>query len=202
MDQALEGADVRLDFVFVIAEHPLPVRRIHDGAGLEVPVVDAFLRAGERERQPLLALAQRRLGALALGQVEVRADDAHDGPAGLAPDRQTARQHVDVVAVLVPQTELGFIGRSPLATAAFSVARARVIVGMQQAFPGADVRLDSSSSVAEHLLPARRVHDAPVSRFQSHTPSCAPANASVSRSSLSRSAASVRLRSVMSRMTD
>ena len=69
MEQPLPRADVRLDFVVGVAEHLLPARRVHDGAGLEVPVPDAFLRAGERQRQPLFALAQRRLGALALGDV-------------------------------------------------------------------------------------------------------------------------------------
>ena len=65
-----------------VAEHLLPPWRIHDGAGLEVPVPDAFLRAGERQREPLLAFPQRRLGALALGEVEMGADDSHTGPPG------------------------------------------------------------------------------------------------------------------------
>ena len=49
------------------------------------------------------------LGALALGQIEVGADDADDGAAGLAADGEAARQHVDVVAVLVAQAELAFV---------------------------------------------------------------------------------------------
>ena len=90
MNQAFERADVRLDLVFLVAEHPLPVRGIHHRARLQVPVVDAFLRARKRQPQPLLALAQRGLGALALRQVEMRADDANHRPAGFAPDRQAA----------------------------------------------------------------------------------------------------------------
>ena len=203
MNQPLECADVRLDFVILIAEHALPVRGVHHRAGLEVPVVDAFLRARERQRQPLLALAQRRLGALALGQIEMRADNAHHRSAGFAADRQTARQDVHVVAVLVTQTELGLI--RPLAARDRGVERARalVVVRVQQPFPGADVRLDlvaPRSRASASSAPSTRRR--PVSRFQSHTPSCAPAKASDSRSSLSRRAASVRLRSVMSRMTD
>ena len=87
MQQPLPGADVRLDLVVGVAEHLLPSRRVHDVAGVEVPVPHAFLRAGEGQRQPLFALAQRRLGALALGEVEMRADDAHDRSAGFAADR-------------------------------------------------------------------------------------------------------------------
>ena len=45
------------------------------------------------------------------GQVEVGADDAHDRTARLAADRKAAREHVDVVAVLVPQPKLPFVGR-------------------------------------------------------------------------------------------
>ena len=50
MQQPLPGADVRLDLVVGVAEHLLPPRRVDDGAGLEVPVPDAFLGAGERQR--------------------------------------------------------------------------------------------------------------------------------------------------------
>ena len=50
MNQPLECADVRLDFVILVAEHALPMRRVDDRAGLEVPVVDAFLRARECQR--------------------------------------------------------------------------------------------------------------------------------------------------------
>ena len=129
------------------------------------------------------------------------ADDAHDRSARLAPDREAAREHVDVVAVLVPQPELAFVGAlAARARSSFSSIGARLVVGMQQALPGADVRLDlvvrrsrASASIAPEYTTAS------VSRFQSQTPSCAPAKASVSRSSLSRSAASARLRSVMSR---
>ena len=58
VDEAFPRADVRLDLVVGVAEHLFPARRVVHRVGLEVPVPDAFLRAGERERQPLLALAQ------------------------------------------------------------------------------------------------------------------------------------------------
>ena len=73
MQQPLPRADVRLDFVVGVPEHLLPARRVHDRAGFEVPVPDALLRARERQPKPLFALAQRRLGALAVGDVEVHA---------------------------------------------------------------------------------------------------------------------------------
>ena len=82
MEQPLPRPDVRLDFVVGVPEHLLPVRRVHDRAGFQVPVPDAFLRAGERQPQPLLALTQRRFGALAVGDVEVHAHDSDDGPSG------------------------------------------------------------------------------------------------------------------------
>ena len=143
MQQAFPGADVRLDLVLGVAEHLLPLRRVHDRAGLEVPVPDAFLRAGEGQREPLLALAQRRLGALALGQVEVRADDPHDRSAGFAADR-AARATARARSVRPcggggtrPRRSL-----PPRATVSFSAYGARLVVGMKQPLPRADVRLD------------------------------------------------------------
>ena len=72
VQQALPGADVRLDLVVGVAEHLLPARRVDDRVGFEIPVPDAFLRAGERQRQPFLALAQGGLDAPPLRDV------AHD----------------------------------------------------------------------------------------------------------------------------
>ena len=65
MEETFPGADVRLHFVVRVAEHLLPAGGVDDGAGLEIPVPDALLRTGEREREPLLALAQRRFRLLA-----------------------------------------------------------------------------------------------------------------------------------------
>ena len=157
MDQALPGADVRLDLVGFVAEHLDPARRVDHRARLEVPVPDPFLRADEREPEPLFALAQRRLGQLPLGQIEVGADDADDRSAGPAPDRIPAREHVDVVAVLVAQPELGFEGRLAARHAVLRLVGAPPIVGMDEPLERADVRLDLVVLVAEHLLPARRV---------------------------------------------
>jgi hypothetical protein len=103
---------VWFDFVFRVTEHLFPPRRVHHGAGFEIPVPDAFLRTRERQLQPLFVLAERGLGALLIGEIEMRAHDAHDRSARLAPHRETTREHVDVVAVLVPQPELGLVGRS------------------------------------------------------------------------------------------
>src|SRR5262249_58622917 len=77
MQEPLPRAHVRLDLVFVVAEHLLPARRIDDGSCLEAPVPDAFLRAFERKRQPFLALAQRGFGPLARRDVEVSAADTN-----------------------------------------------------------------------------------------------------------------------------
>src|SRR5215203_895473 len=84
MNEPLECADVRLDFVILVAKHALPVRRVDHRTGLEVPVVDTLLRARECQRQPLLALAECRLGTFPLGQIEMRADNAYDRTAGFA----------------------------------------------------------------------------------------------------------------------
>ena len=89
----------------------------------------------------------------------MRADDAHDGSARLASHGKAARQDVDVVAVLVPEPELALVDRIAALDAFVQQARARHVVGMQQPLPCADVRLDLVFGVAEHLLPARRIHD-------------------------------------------
>ena len=70
-----------------------------------------------REHQPRQQFGARPFGALgALGpfplrEVEVGADDADDRAARSAADRKSAREHLDVVAVLVAQAELAFVGR-------------------------------------------------------------------------------------------
>ena len=69
MEQAFPCADVRLDLVVAVPEHGLPPRRVHHRAGFQIPVPHAFLRAGEREREALLALAERRFRLLAQGDV-------------------------------------------------------------------------------------------------------------------------------------
>ena len=161
MDQAFPGTDVRLDLVGLVAEHVDPARRVEHRSGLEVPVPDAFLRAGEREPQPFLALAQRRLRQFPLGQIEVGADDADDGSAGPAPDRIPAGEHMDVVAILVAEPELGFERRLTARDAVLRLFGAPPIVGMDEPLELADVRLDLVVVVAEHLFPARRVEDVP-----------------------------------------
>ena len=110
--------------------------------------------------------AGEELGACPLGfrlppfrQVEVRADDAHDRSARFAAHRISARQDLDVVTVLVQQAELAFVGERAATDAVVELLRARHVLGMQQPFPGADVRLDLVLGVAEHLLPARRIDD-------------------------------------------
>ena len=160
MEKPFPRADVWFDFVFRVAEHLCPPRRVHHGAGFEIPVPDAFLRTCERQLQPLFVLAERGLGALLIGEIEMRADDAHDRSARLATHWETSREHVDVVAVLVPQPELGLVGRSLAAgDAVVRLVGARPIVRVDQALPGADVRLDLVARVAEHLLPSTGVHD-------------------------------------------
>src|SRR5260370_42643416 len=69
MHQTFPGTDMRLDLPAGIAEHLLPLSRVHDGIGLQVPVPDALPRAGNRERKPFFALTQRSLCVLLLGNV-------------------------------------------------------------------------------------------------------------------------------------
>ena len=69
--------------------------------------------------------ARSASGLLPLGQVEVRADDADDRSAGFAADGKAARQHVDVVAVLVAQAELALVGRRAARDAVVHFLRAR-----------------------------------------------------------------------------
>ena len=66
---------------------------------------------------------------------------------------------MDIVTVLVPQAKLADVGRLPARHALVDLERAWLVVGVQQAFPGADVRLDLVLAMAEHLLPSRRVDD-------------------------------------------
>ncbi len=157
--QTLPRADVRFDFVLRVAEHLLPARRVHDRVGVDVPVPDTFPGAGKRQREPLLALAQRLFGSFPFGDVEVRADDAHDRSARFSTDRKAAREHVNEVTVLVAKTELAFVGLRALRQGLVQLARPGLVIRMQQAFPGAHVRFDFALGVAEHLRPARRVHD-------------------------------------------
>ena len=142
---------------------------------------------------------ERFLSALAFRQIEVRADDATDEAVRLTTHRKAAREHVDVVAILVAKPEFHRVVALTAQHAVDDLAHHRSIVGVEQTLPRADVRLDLVSPYPSIFLQCEEYTTAPVSRFQSQTPSCAPANASDSRSSLSRSADSVRLRSVMSR---
>src|SRR6188508_424012 len=69
MYEAFPRADIWLDFVERVSQHLGPSRRIHDAIGFEVPVPDALERTGERQREPLLAFAQRPLGSFSLSDV-------------------------------------------------------------------------------------------------------------------------------------
>ncbi len=85
----------------------------------------------------------------------MRADDAHDRPAGLAAYRKSAGEHVDVSAVLVPETELRLVRGFAARHAVVGLVSQRPVVGMDQTLPRADVRLDLVLGVAEHLRPPR-----------------------------------------------
>ena len=159
VDQALPRADVRLDLVVRVAEHLFPSRRIHDIVRFEVPVPDAFLRAGERECQALFAFEQGGVGALPFGDIEVSADDANDRAIGLEADRKSARQHVDVMPQFVAKPKLALVSRAAACEPVIQLPRPWLVVGMQQPFPRVDVRLDLLVRVAEHFLPARRIHN-------------------------------------------
>ena len=88
-----------------------------------------FLREHEARRG--VGARPLGLGPLPLGEIEVRADDADDRSARVAADRKSARQHLDVVAVLVAQAELRLRRSTRRAsTLSFSlVARARTSSG-------------------------------------------------------------------------
>jgi hypothetical protein len=61
--------------VIGVAEHLLPARRVDNVAGDEIPVPDPLLGTRERQRQALLAFAQRRVGAFAFRDLVQRPDD-------------------------------------------------------------------------------------------------------------------------------
>jgi len=62
------------------------------------------------------------------------------------------------MTVLVPETEFPFVGLPASRKAVVQLVGAGLVVGMQQMFPGADVRFDFPLGIAEHVLPSRRVH--------------------------------------------
>ena len=91
VQQALPGADVRLDFLGRVAEHGGPVRGVDHGAAVERPVPDALAGASEGEAESLLALSQGQLHLLALGDVS---DDQLDGGAVAVVEADARDLHV------------------------------------------------------------------------------------------------------------
>ena len=85
-------------------------------------------------RDRSLRSRSRASSFLALGQVEVRADDAHHRPLRLPPHWIAARQHLHVVTVLVPQAELDLVQLVASRHAGVQARGAREIVGMDQPF--------------------------------------------------------------------
>src|SRR5262249_56591796 len=71
-------------------------------APIELPVPDADPRVLERAAEPLLALAQRVLGPLALGDVDARAGEAERPAVGVS-HHHPAGQEPAVRAVPVPR---------------------------------------------------------------------------------------------------
>ncbi len=63
------------------------------------------------------------------------------------------------MTILVPKTELGLVGWLPAGDFLVRKCGARLIVGMDEPLPGTHVGFDLVVRVAEHLLPARRIHD-------------------------------------------
>ena len=61
----------------------------------------------------LMRAAKRFLRLLPFGEVEMCAHDPHDRSCRFAADRQAAREHMDVVAVLVPQAKLPLVDGLP-----------------------------------------------------------------------------------------
>ena len=154
VQQVLPGDDRGFDLVVGVAQHLFPAGRIHDAPGFEIPVPYAFLGAREGEREALLALPESRFRPLALGDIEMGAHDAHDR-SPLPADRKPSREHVDVVAILVAQTEFAHVRPFAAPRALGQFRRQGLVVRMEHALPSADMRLDLVVGVAEHLLPPR-----------------------------------------------
>ena len=136
---------MRFDLVVGVAQHLFPAGRIHDAPGFQIPVPHAFLGAGKREREALLAVPKRRFRPLPLGDVEVGAHDPHDRSC-LPADRKPAREHVDVVAILVAQPEFANVRPFAAPRALGQFRRQGLVVRMEHTLPCADVRLDLVSA--------------------------------------------------------
>src|SRR5205807_3333480 len=73
------------------------------------------------------------LGALPLGEVEMRSDDADDRAAWLAANRKPAREDMYVSAVLVPQPELRLVHALAARDAIVRLVGAHAVVRMDEA---------------------------------------------------------------------
>jgi hypothetical protein len=69
MSPRVQAAEARAAARAATSGSVFPARRVHDRAGLQVPVPDALLRASDGERQPFFALTQGSLGVLLPGHV-------------------------------------------------------------------------------------------------------------------------------------
>src|SRR5712671_4991242 len=130
MEQALPGADVWLDLVIGVPEHLLPSRRVHHVACLQVPIPYAFLRTGEGQAEPFFAFMQRGFGPPALCDVEMRADDAHHWSGFVPADWKSAREHVDIVTIFVPEAKFSLIRALTALRALVHLLGEQRVVGM------------------------------------------------------------------------
>ena len=92
------------------------------------------------------------LGLPARGEVEVRPDDPYHATV-LAANRETPGEHVDVVSLPVTEPEFTLVRRRATKDGIVHVPRPRHVVGVQDAFPGADVRFYLVLAVSEHPFP-------------------------------------------------
>jgi hypothetical protein len=100
-----------------------------------------------------------RFTLLALREIEMCSDDTDHRTAGVPADRKPTRKDVYVMAVLVPEAKLGFVGRLPARHAFMRPIGNHLVLGMHESLPGADVRLDLVLGIPQHLLPTRRIYD-------------------------------------------
>src|SRR5215468_9554097 len=88
----------------------------------------------------------------------MRADDSDDGSIGVAPHRQAACEHGDVMTLFVSKAELSFVRTFVPRDSVGQRLGSRSIVWMEQPLPCSDMRFDLFVAVTEHPLPLIRVH--------------------------------------------
>ena len=165
--------------------------------------VDEIGGDGRRELLKGQTLAQGALRLLLFGHVHVGANESHDASVDRRAHAESAGEDVHVAPILVAHAELHLIlGGPAVRIVLHQLNGARPVVGMQQPFPGRQRRLPdrprripACSASAVSSRPGRSARPGPTPhRWR-------PCIARANRSSLWRSASSVRVRSSSSSRT-